>query len=233
MAIMGAFRARKNEAHQFDILPPQANSATAGRTRMPAPVDCTDAEFEVIRNEPSRRRYTVFNDNSETARKPTNLHTALKPAGTFGSLIMSFENALQRFSKTTFAGIAFLIFITIFWAVGSMTIAQHLPHSGLTPVVIEPLSISNVHISLHKSNGLQLLQVTAQIRNQSDTVRILPSVRLDLIPGLASNTPLTINPVVASLRPGESTGFTARYPYSGGKLPEARLTFEAKDVPAL
>lgn len=230
---MGAFRAWKNEAHQFDILPPQVNSATGGRLRMPTPVDCTDAEFEVIRNEPSRRRYTVFNDNSETGRKPTGPKAATAPAGTFASLIMSFENALQRFSKTTFAGIAFLIFMTIFWAVGSLTIAQHLPHPNLTPASTEPLSISDVHISLHKSNGLQLLQVSAQIRNQSDTVRILPAVRLDLIPGLASNTPLTINPMVASLRPGETTGFTARYPYSGGKLPEARLTFEAKDAPAL
>jgi len=234
MAIMGAFRSGKSEAHQFDILPP-ASDARVPRRLVPAHLDVVDAEFEVISRDNSRQPFKVFNDNFEP-REPKKQPTLppIKPNNTFDSIVVAAEAALQGFSKTTFTGLSVLVFVTIFWAVGSMTLASHLPGSyGASQLAKEPLVISNVHLSLRKSNGLRILEVAAQIHNQSDKVQVLPAVRLDLVPGIRSGVPLTISPMVSSLKPGETTGFTARYPYSGEKLPDARIAFEAKGAPAL
>ena len=234
---MGAFRSRKDEALDFDVLPPK-DASTMPRRLTPARFDYEDAEFEVISNEPVRRQYKVFNDNNQPREyqsreknfiqnKSANVHGKIETA------IISAEFALQRFSKTTFAAVAVLLFMTIFWAAGSLTLATNLPQPAFTPVSAEPLVISKVHLSMHKSNGLNVLQVSAQIKNQSNTVRTLPPLRLDLVPGVRTKVPITIRPAVTSLKPGETTGFTVRYPYSGGKLPEARLAFDAKDAPTL
>ena len=230
---MGAFRSGKSEARQFDILPP-AGDARAPKRLVPAHLDVVDAEFEVISRDNSRRPFKVFNDNFEPREPKHKNPPVAKPNNLFDSIVIAAEAALQRFSKTTFAGLSVLVFVTIFWAVGSMTLASHLPGSYAASLVSnDPLVISNMHLSLRKSNGLRLLEVSAQIRNQSDKVQVLPAVRLDLVPGIRSNLPLTISPMVSSLKPGETTGFTARYPYSGEKLPDARIAFEAKGAPAL
>ena len=230
---MGAFRSGKSEAHQFDILPP-AGDARAPRRLVPAHVDVVDAEFEVIARDNSRRPFKVFNDNFEHHKPKRQTQAPVPSANTFDSIVIGAEAALQGFSKTTFAAISVLVFVTIFWAVGSITLASHLPGSSSAPLVSnDPLVIRNMHLTFRKSNGLRLLEVSAQIRNQSDRVQVLPAIRLDLVPGVRSDVPLTINPMVSSLKPGETTGFTARYPYSGEKLPDVRIAFEAKGAPAL
>ena len=229
---MGAFRSGKTEARQFDVLPP-ASSSRVPKRLVPARIDVVDAEFEVIAHNNSRRPYKVFNDNFERREPRPTKSVSIKPDNIFESAVIASERALQKFSKTTFAGLSVLLFVTIFWAIGSVTLASHLPGAFVAPAIpSEPLVISNVHLNLRKSNGLRYLEVTAQIRNQSETVRALPPVLLELVPGIRSNAPLTIKPMVSSLKPGEATGFTARYPYSGEKLPVARLAFDAKDAPA-
>lgn len=234
---MGAFRSRKNEALDFDVLPPK-DAQSAPRRLTPARFDYEDAEFEVISNEPIRRPYKVFNDNyqpRELQPREKNFiqNKSVNAHGKIETAIISAEFALQRFSKTTFAAVAVLLFVTIFWAAGSLTLATYLPQRAFAPVPVEPLVISKVHLSMHKANGLNVLQVSAQIKNQSDTIRTLPPLRLDFVPGARTKVPMTIRPAVSSLKPGETTGFTVRYPYSGGKLPKVRLAFDAKDAPIL
>lgn len=227
---MGAFRARRYDTHQVDFLPPDPVPARAKTRFVTAVQDVEDAEFVVMGNDGPRRPFSVFNDNAASAPNAVKQTLLIRLVKAIASPFAYLEKQLQQFSQATFAGIAVLAFVTIFWAVGSLTIARALPH--FTPEPVPPLVISKINISVHKSNGIPLLEVSAMIRNQSDQPQILPNIRLELVPGVSSGAPLMITPLATSLNPGESTGFSARYPYSGGKLPEARLAFDTKGAPA-
>jgi hypothetical protein len=229
---MGAFRTEKKETRYHVVLPPDTPLRTP-RSLAPVRTDFVDAEFEVIPGHASRRPPSVYNDNFDRPKNNVRTEAAPEKSGLFTQALLSVDMALRRISSTAFAGMTVLVFVTVFWAIGSVALARLVPQMLAAPAASSPLVISKARLSLHQANGRKVLQISAQIRNQSDRVHLLPPVRLQLTPGVNAGSSMILSPLVSRLAPGETTGIVARYAYSGGKLPVAQLAFDAKAVPAL
>ncbi|MCX8999187.1 hypothetical protein NOF55_18950 [Rhizobiaceae bacterium BDR2-2] len=219
---MTAFNARRHEALAYDILAPEVPRARQRRVRTRASEPVVEAEFITIR-EPAAadpRR----NDNRQAApRRPSALEIAR-------TLAERLEKRLARLSTDGFSALVAAACVGVFVLAGGL--------SGFFPAETpaappRPLVITHANLTPQQANGMPLLIVNGIVENRGHTTMEVPPIRAELMAGEARVASLVIDPPVASVKPGQSHGFVARIAHPGGKTPELKLSFGAKDVPGL
>lgn len=216
---MTAFNARRHEAIAYDILAPEAPRAGLRRPRARAAGSVVDAEFVTVR-EPA------------ATQRPGNDNLAKPGAGVLAVLRGLTERAEERLaglSADRFSALVAALSVAVFVLAGGLSgfFAEEAPAAPVRPLVI-----THANLTPQEANGMRLLTVNGIVENHGDQVVAVPPIRADLIAGGARVASVVIDPPVAAVKPGQSHGFTARIVHPGGKTPELKLSFAAKDVPA-
>lgn len=226
--------AQKKAQGGFDLIPPDRQpgpTATLRATGRKA-LEISDADYEIVR-EPHRAP-PVINDNRMRAK--TELAELVPAYGSRPSGVVlarravdGAETGLRQLPLKGFMGLAAVLFVSIF-------LALHFYGPGSSAAQLGSgagsggLAITEVHQSPLDSNGLRIIVLTGSVENHSDKALPLPPVVAQLISpnGVVSRSAISLGD--APLAAGQSTDFSLRIPYPGGKSPKVSVSFVSKGV---
>jgi len=208
---------RQAPGRSYDFLPPEPIKREARRARS---ADVADAEFVVINNRSQAFDARSFNGNRRRPPAPSMLRPT-SPRTSMESFVRAGEAWLQQASVRTFAALVVALSVLVFGLVGGFS---GLSESDAAPAEA-PLHFSHVTITPREANGMQVLLINGIIDNQSGTTQVVRPIRANFFAGEELTASIVINPPVDVIYAGQSRGFSTRVQYTGGKMPEVRLSF--------
>jgi hypothetical protein len=230
---MTSFRsAQKKALNGFDLIPPdrQARPTTGVHAASRRVLEVSDADYEIV-TEP-RRATPVINDNRMPVKAGRVELVPAYGAGQSGVILArraveGAEGGLRLLPLKGFMGLAAFLSVTIF-------LAFHFYGPGGSAAQLGSgsggLAITAVQQSPIDSNGLRIIVLTGSVENHSSRAMALPPVvaQLTSANGVVSRSAISLGD--APLAAGQSTDFSLRIPYPGGKSPKVSVSFASKGV---
>jgi hypothetical protein len=219
--VMGAFRYRQQQTGLvYDLLPPERTAGHRSQGFFDRKPDIADAEFVTV----LPVRGSAFSaKNFKANHSPVvSRHTMSSPTViVIGFCLRVAERWLQRASARTFTALVAAMFVLVFGLSGGF--------SGFSPrgatVISDPLQFSHITLTPRDANGMRILVLNGILENQGGSVLSVKPIRADFVSNDRLLSTIVVAPPVDRIKAGESRGFMARLQYTGGKMPEVRLSF--------
>ena len=226
---MTAFRSKpRGTDRSVDLILPEP-APTRGAAVLRRRFDVVDAQFVVLPLASQTWDRRVRNDNRRPVTQPVK---ELAPwlRRSIGLGVGAFkltERFLQWLPARGFAAVIALTFLAVFSLSGGLSALR----AAFAAPVAPSLAITEVTKRIEDQNGMKVLAVYGTVENGASESRVTPGISVDIIAS-GRVTTQRVTTFDAPLPAGGQESFVLRVPYSGSKMPEVAVSFEAAGAPA-